>query len=83
MGTPCCFATQVYTVLAHSDTFGTSPQILLDAGYAPAAGVCCGSVQSSASAEPAVNARPPAAETDPYRQERRHELARDHRPDRR
>ena len=50
MGTTCCFATQdkvwvtgpggerweVYTVLADSPTFGTSPQTLVDAGQA-----CC------------------------------------------
>ena len=54
IGTTCCFATQdkvwvtgpagerweVYTVLADSDTFGTSPQHPGD----PDAGVCCGSV---------------------------------------
>jgi catechol 2,3-dioxygenase-like lactoylglutathione lyase family enzyme len=70
MGTTCCFATQdkvwvtgpagerweVYTVLADSDTFGASPQTLSDAGQAPEAGVCCGSAQSSASADPAVTA---------------------------
>jgi catechol 2,3-dioxygenase-like lactoylglutathione lyase family enzyme len=58
MGTTCCFATQdkvwvtgpggerweVYTVLADSQTFGTSPQTLIDAGQVPDAssGVCCG-----------------------------------------
>jgi lactoylglutathione lyase len=56
IGTTCCFATQdkvwvtgpagerweVYTVLADSDTFGTSPQTLVDAGQAPEqGGVCC------------------------------------------
>ena len=55
MGTTCCFATQdkvwvtgpagerweVYTVLADSQTFGTSPQTLIDAGQAPDGGVCC------------------------------------------
>jgi len=55
MGTTCCFATQdkvwvtgpagerweVYTVLADSASFGTSPQTLIDAGQATA-GVCCG-----------------------------------------
>ncbi len=53
MGTTCCYATQdkawltgpggerweVYTVLADSPTFGTSPQTLVDAGQAPPA--CC------------------------------------------
>jgi lactoylglutathione lyase len=61
MGTTCCFATQdkvwvtgpagerweVYTVLADSDTFGASPQTLIDAGQAPEAGVCCGSAQTA------------------------------------
>ena len=56
MGTTCCFATQdkvwvtgpggerweVYTVLADSSAFGTSPQTLVDAGQAPADDVCCG-----------------------------------------
>lgn len=51
--TTCCYATQdkawltgpggecweVYTVLADSPTFGTSPQTLVDAGQAPPA--CC------------------------------------------
>ena len=55
MGTTCCFATQdkvwvtgpagerweVYTVLADSPTFGTSPQSLIDAGQA-SDDVCCG-----------------------------------------
>lgn len=52
IGTTCCFATQdkvwvtgpagerweVYTVLADSETFGSSPQTLIDAGQA--GGVC-------------------------------------------
>ncbi len=56
MGTTCCFATQdkvwvtgpggerweVYTVLADSATFGTSPQTLVEAGQAPASDACCG-----------------------------------------
>ena len=56
MGTTCCFATQdkvwvtgpdgerweVYTVLADSATFGTSPQTLVDAGQRSAADLCCG-----------------------------------------
>lgn len=55
MGTTCCFATQdkvwvtgpagerweVYTVLADSQAFGTSPQTPVEAGRAPEAGVCC------------------------------------------
>ena len=64
IGTTCCFATQdkvwvtgpggerweVYTVLADSDTFGTSPQSLVDAGRAPEGGVCCGTPQTDAAA---------------------------------
>lgn len=56
MGTTCCFATQdkvwvtgpagerweVYTVLADSATFGSSPHTLIDAGQATDSGVCCG-----------------------------------------
>ena len=63
MGTTCCYATQdkawltgpggerweVYTVLAHSDTFGTGPQSLVDAEQAPAGGACCGAAQGPAS----------------------------------
>ncbi|TXI53412.1 ArsI/CadI family heavy metal resistance metalloenzyme [Mycolicibacterium mageritense] len=55
IGTMCCFATQdkvwvtgpagekweVYTVLADSETFGTSPQLLAD-GEDAERGVCCG-----------------------------------------
>src|ERR1700712_1050720 len=61
MGTTCCFATQdkvwvtgpagerweVYTVLADSETFGASPQTLVDAGQAPGSGVCCGTGRSA------------------------------------
>src|ERR1700712_1588916 len=61
MGTTCCFATQdkvwvtgpagerweVYTVLADSETFGASPQTLIDAGQAPGSGVCCGAGDSA------------------------------------
>jgi catechol 2,3-dioxygenase-like lactoylglutathione lyase family enzyme len=61
MGTTCCFATQdkvwvtgpagvrweVYTVLADSATFGQSPQTLIDAGQAPADGVCCSAETST------------------------------------
>ena len=61
MGTTCCFATQdkvwvtgpagerweVYTVLADSQTFGASPQTLIDAGQATA-GVCCGTAADAA-----------------------------------
>lgn len=60
MGTTCCFATQdkvwvtgpggerweVYTVLADSPTFGTSPQTLVDPRQAPEAGVCCSGQQT-------------------------------------
>jgi catechol 2,3-dioxygenase-like lactoylglutathione lyase family enzyme len=68
MGTTCCYATQdkawltgpggerweVYTVLADSDTFGTSPKTLVDAGQVPE-GVCCGTAQTDEQArtEPA------------------------------
>lgn len=63
MGTTCCFATQdkvwatgpggerweIYTVLADSQTFGTSPQTLIDAGQAPEqTGVCCGTASAAA-----------------------------------
>lgn len=61
IGTTCCFATQdkvwvtgpagerweVYTVLADSPTFGTSPQTLVDAGQAAEGGVCCGTAQQT------------------------------------
>ena len=64
MGTTCCFATQdkvwvtgpggerweVYTVLADSDTFGVSPQTLVDAGQAPTGGVCCGAASAGTAA---------------------------------
>ncbi|MDV6295942.1 ArsI/CadI family heavy metal resistance metalloenzyme [Rhodococcus aetherivorans] len=73
IGTTCCFATQdkvwvtgpagekweVYTVLADSDTFGTSPK-LLDAGE-NSEGVCCG---TAAEQEPATGTeKAPAATT--------------------
>ncbi len=62
IGTTCCFATQdkvwvtgphgekweVYTVLADSDTFGTSPQLL--AGGEGEGGVCCGGTAADAQA---------------------------------
>ncbi|OFB36644.1 glyoxalase [Mycolicibacterium sp. (ex Dasyatis americana)] len=61
IGTTCCFATQdkvwvtgpagekweVYTVLADSETFGTSPQLRADGET----GVCCGGT-AAAEAEP-------------------------------
>ncbi|MBF6355716.1 VOC family protein [Nocardia higoensis] len=61
IGTTCCFATQdkvwvtgpagekweVYTVLADSETFGSSPQHLDDPATAEG-GVCCGTAQASA-----------------------------------
>lgn len=64
IGTTCCFATQdkvwatapdgekweVYTVLADSETFGTSPTLLADENSGGAA--CCGSAASSAATEP-------------------------------
>lgn len=57
IGTTCCFATQdkvwvtgpagekweVYTVLADSDTFGSSPRHL---DIEPAGGVCCGTASA-------------------------------------
>ena len=60
IGTTCCFATQdkvwvtgpagekweVYTVLADSDTFGTSPQHLDDDNAE--GGVCCGGTAADA-----------------------------------
>ena len=63
-GTTCCFATQdkvwvtgpagerweVYTVLADSPTFGTSPQSLIDAGQA-SDDVCCGNASVAGRAE--------------------------------
>ena len=62
MGTTCCFATQdkvwvtgpagerweIYTVLADSATFGTSPLTLIDAGQATDGGVCCGTASAAA-----------------------------------
>jgi catechol 2,3-dioxygenase-like lactoylglutathione lyase family enzyme len=65
IGTTCCFATQdkvwvtgpagekweVYTVLADSDTFGTSPQHS-DGGTAKS-GVCCGAASDTAGARDA------------------------------
>lgn len=61
LGTTCCFATQdkvwvtgpvaerweVYTVLADSETFGSSPQTAGD--QAPESGVCCVTAQEPAS----------------------------------
>ncbi len=63
IGTTCCFATQdkvwvtgpagekweVYTVLADSDTFGSSPQLLADDGSE--GGVCCGGTAAAAAAQ--------------------------------
>jgi catechol 2,3-dioxygenase-like lactoylglutathione lyase family enzyme len=60
MGTTCCFAAQdkvwvtgpagekweVYTVLADSDTFGTSPEYA--EGGNPEGGVCCGGTAADA-----------------------------------
>jgi lactoylglutathione lyase len=37
---------EVYTVLADSDTFGSSPKTLIDAGQVPEGGVCCGTAQA-------------------------------------
>ncbi len=66
IGTTCCFATQdkvwvtgpggekweVYTVLADSETFGTSPQ---HQDAAAEGGVCCGG-SSAESAQPSITA---------------------------
>jgi lactoylglutathione lyase len=60
IGTTCCFAIQdkvwvsgpagerweVYTVLADSDTFGTSPQLLADTAGEEPGGLCCGATAS-------------------------------------
>jgi catechol 2,3-dioxygenase-like lactoylglutathione lyase family enzyme len=68
IGTTCCFATQdkvwvtgpagekweVYTVLADSDTFGTSPQHA--EGDTAASGVGCGGTAPDAEKSPATNA---------------------------
>ena len=67
IGTTCCFATQdkvwvtgpagekweVYTVLADSDAFGSSPQHRSE-GDDTEAGVCCGGAASD-SDEPAIS----------------------------
>ena len=68
MGTTCCFAAQdkvwvtgpagekweVYTVLADSDTFGTSPQHA--EGGTAESGVCCGGTAADAGKSTATNA---------------------------
>jgi catechol 2,3-dioxygenase-like lactoylglutathione lyase family enzyme len=68
VGTTCCFATQdkvwvtgpagekweVYTVLADSDTFGTSPEHA--EGANAEGGVCCGGVAADAEKSTATNA---------------------------
>ncbi|MEB8326088.1 VOC family protein [Dietzia kunjamensis] len=83
IGTTCCFATQdkvwvtgpagekweVYTVLADTETFGTSPQHLdspAGSGAGPAdseGGVCCGTAAAAASPEPSDHAPAETAET--------------------
>ena len=74
MGTTCCFATQdkvwvtgpggerweVYTVLADSDTFGTSPQTLVEAGQAPVGEVCCGTASTDTHAAGSTASEQPA-----------------------
>lgn len=70
IGTTCCFATQdkvwvnapggekweVYTVLADSETFGTSPQTILESGSAPGrSDVCCGTSAASSPAGAAAS----------------------------
>jgi catechol 2,3-dioxygenase-like lactoylglutathione lyase family enzyme len=66
IGTTCCFATQdkvwvtgpagekweVYTVLADSDTFGTSPQHA--EGGTAEGGVCCGGTAAAGAGQPAA-----------------------------
>jgi catechol 2,3-dioxygenase-like lactoylglutathione lyase family enzyme len=68
IGTTCCFATQdkvwvtgpggekweVYTVLADSDTFGTSPERA--EGDDAESGVCCGGTAAGAEKSTATNA---------------------------
>jgi catechol 2,3-dioxygenase-like lactoylglutathione lyase family enzyme len=74
MGTTCCFATQdkvwvtgpsgerweVYTVLADSETFGTSPLTLIEAGQAPDGGVCCGTAAGDSAATESTGTGQPA-----------------------
>ena len=69
IGTTCCFATQdkvwvtgpggerweVYTVLADTDTFGTSPQTLIDAGQAPPTYDSLSTAADNDSAQPATS----------------------------
>jgi lactoylglutathione lyase len=69
IGTTCCFAAQdkvwvtgpagekweVYTVLADSETFGTSPQLLADTGEG---GVCCGGTTAAAAGPQAASTSP-------------------------
>ncbi|WP_430335218.1 ArsI/CadI family heavy metal resistance metalloenzyme [Rhodococcus sp. ACT016] len=63
IGTTCCFATQdkvwvtgpadekweVYTVLADSESFGSSPQHLGEVSAAAEGGACCGTASAEAS----------------------------------
>jgi len=69
IGTTCCFATQdkvwvtgpagekweVYTVLADSDTFGTSRKLLEDTDEGEG-GVCCGGTAAAGAGQPAGTA---------------------------
>ncbi|OBC01931.1 glyoxalase [Mycobacterium sp. 852013-50091_SCH5140682] len=69
ISTTCCFATQdkvwvtgpagekweVYTVLADSETFGTSPQLLAD-GENAEGGVCCGGTAADTEPQEAKSA---------------------------
>jgi lactoylglutathione lyase len=69
IGTTCCFAAQdkvwvtgpagekweVYTVLADSETFGTSPQLLADTSEG---GVCCGGTTAAAAGPQAASTSP-------------------------
>jgi lactoylglutathione lyase len=75
IGTTCCFATQdkgwvtgpgserweVYTVLADSDTSGSSPTMLVHAGQAPDSGVCCGVAQAEGARSSGMDERAAAA----------------------
>jgi hypothetical protein len=72
IGTTCCFATQdkvwvtgpggekweVYTVLADSDTFGTSPEIL---AAAPSGGCACDTCDTTGPAADAAGTQPATA----------------------
>ena len=85
IGTTCCFATQdkvwvtgpagekweVYTVLADSDTFGTSPQHA--EGGTAEGGVCCGGTAAAGAGQPALAPHPAAERPDRYGRLRIHD----------